>query len=104
MKKITTDFNSRILRSEIHGKSYEFKRTFTTNGIGYTFNSEPFWDIFQNTSTNQDFYSEMQSKSINESQTLYYPRGTGPNDGLRMVFQFNDFLKTVQDEEPKNFK
>ncbi len=39
-----------------------FSRTYTTMGIGYTFNAPDFWEMYRNTSTNWSFFKEMHEK------------------------------------------
>ncbi len=53
-----------------------FSKTFTTKGLGYSFNVDNFWQIYQNTSMTQAFYKEVHEQShINGQKLLSNDRG-----------------------------
>ncbi len=62
-----------------------FSNTFTTSGIGYTFNAQPFWTIYENSSSNFAFYKEMYEKEEGFEDKL--PR-KNINAGQSFSFEF----------------
>ncbi len=54
-----------------------FSNMFTANGIGYTFNNKPFWNLFKNTSSNFAFFKEMYERRYSIENAL--PRLTESN-------------------------
>ena len=80
-------------------KPVEFKRSFTLNGIGYSFNADPFWSLYENTSANKDFYGTMQNNSAFENSPQYFPKSAGPKMSLKLVLQPNERRKWDQFRE-----
>ncbi len=69
-----------------------FSNLFTSNGIGYTFNNEPFWTLFKSTRGNLAFYQEMYAKTEDFENEL--PRNisqTGHSFSLDFVLRHNSY-------------
>ena len=96
---ITTDNNALIVRSTIESKPVEFKRTFTSSGIGYSFNSNSFWSLYKDTSPNRDFYNVMQNDTATKNPNQYFPKSAGPKMALSFVLQPNPSRKWDQYSE-----
>ena len=72
---MTSNTDSRIFLCKYAGKPKEwipefcdlFFRSITNEGFGYSFNMANFWDIFSNTSSNQNFSHIMRPKGHNKS-------------------------------------
>ncbi len=69
-----------------------FHSTFSTSGIGYSFNNEPFSVLFKNTSSNFAFYKEMYEKEDNDENDI--PRhivGTGQRFSLDFIIRHDPY-------------
>ncbi len=65
-----------------------FSRGYTDHGIGYVFNSAPFYDVFKNTTTNNAFYNEIVRKPNEDISGV--PRSVGTVDGFNELEFFLD--------------
>ncbi len=71
--------------NEINEDCTLFSNTFVSTGIGYTFNAQPFWTIFQNVSSNFAFYKVLHEEE--ERQEIELPRKI-INAGQAFSFEF----------------
>ncbi len=69
-----------------------FSNVFSSSGIGYTFNSVPYWSMFRNTGSNFDFYKEMYETDNNIDDMLpRYIENTGQNFALDFIVRHNSY-------------
>lgn len=68
-----------------------FKPTFTTEGIGYSFNQESFWTMYTETGPNKAFYNTFVKTSQDEASVR---KGTtGITAGLDIMIRLNAYAK-----------
>ncbi len=84
-------FGAAVIKSEFLGATEDptqgvpmFYPMFTTSGIGYTFNSRNFFDIFRPTKNMEAFSDIMTPKKQGD---LVYPRVVGPSSGLTLYLK-----------------
>ncbi len=72
-----------------------FVRAFTTDGICYTFNAEPFWTIYHKRPWSETFFEEISATDFTttEHQSVKYPGFNGPGFGLTLLI--NTFAASV---------
>ncbi len=69
-----------------------FSNTFTTGGIGYTFNNEPYWNLFKNTTSNYAFYKEIyETENSFESELPRYIVNTGQGFSLDFIVRHDTY-------------
>eukprot|EP00095_Tigriopus_kingsejongensis_P009175 maker-scaffold145_size311916-snap-gene-1.10 protein:Tk09175 transcript:maker-scaffold145_size311916-snap-gene-1.10-mRNA-1 annotation:"GE16304" len=73
-----------------------FSRSFTDEGIGYSFNTGPFWDHHQVTDYNSLFYRNMFPDERISWDKIAIPETSGKDYGLSMTLQLNDYLATAE--------
>ncbi len=66
-----------------------FERTYTTKGIGYSFNVEKFWTLHKRTSGNMAFYQQMTA--IGQNNKVIHPiKDNGKGFSLEFYVRLND--------------
>ncbi len=79
-----------------------FRKFFTTTGIGYTFNNEPFHKMFKNTKDNKAFFKEMYdlgpSLQVNTSRKIL---SNGQRHSFEFIVNMIDKAKLISVENQK---
>ncbi len=68
-----------------------FKRTYSTGGLSYTFNSHEFWSMYKGTEANQIFYDEIHGEMEDQSGGPDFPMSAdhyGPGSALEVALSF----------------
>ncbi len=85
------------------------KRTFSTKGISYVFNSDSVKEIFKDSPWTKSFYREMEEvkKDIsngkrNTSSGIFFPKSNGPRFSLDLLLQVPTNGKSLSIQESQN--
>ncbi len=70
-----------------------FRKMFTTKGIGYTFNNEPFYKIVKNTTNNRAFFKEMYETENSDKDLPIKIPSNGKQYSLEFILILNHNLK-----------
>ena len=84
-----------------------FVRSFTNEGIGFTFNAESFWELHKNTDSNALFYDIMKPYLRDENDTkIFYPASSGNSQEITVVIEKHSYLHgdVVQEEHKRKFE
>lgn len=73
-----------------------FARSYTDEGLGYSFNTGSFWDHHQTNQFTKDFYDVMHPDERTNWSTIAYPETSGRDYGLKITLELNDFLTVAQ--------
>lgn len=86
-----------------------FKRTFSTRGISYVFNSDSVKQIFKDSPWTKSFFRELEEvkKDIsngkwNTSSGIFYPKSNGPRFSLELLLQVPTNGKSLSIQESQN--
>ncbi len=63
-----------------------FLTSFSNEGISYTFNGQPYWDMFKQSDALESFYGELRS-TLNGERPVEYPGSSGYSFGLTAVLE-----------------
>ncbi len=84
-----------------------FKKTFTMDGIGYTFNAQPFWRMLKKTKSNKAFFKQLHgiwSNTGNSSTStdVRYPERHGITYSLEIYLLMDDHtgMKSITLHDP----
>ncbi len=75
---------------EVSANCPHFTRSFTSTGLGYSFNQVPFQDMYQKTDWSEAFYKELVMKVNNtaeESRNIAKPALNGPGFSMSMILK-----------------
>ncbi|TRY68635.1 hypothetical protein TCAL_08884 [Tigriopus californicus] len=73
-----------------------FARSYTDEGLGYSFNTGSFWDNHQPNQYTKDFYEVMHPDERTNWSTIAYPETSGRDYGLKLTLELNEFLTVAQ--------
>ncbi len=72
-----------------------FRKIFTTEGIGYTFNNEPFFKLFKNTSENRAFFKEIYETEYSDKDLPRKILSNGKQYSFEFILLINEKIKKV---------
>ena len=79
-----------------------FNRAYTDSGLGYSFNTKRFFEMYKDTGVNSD---KFQAFFFNNETQVRYPRSSGKKFQLKMVIDANSeevevFENTMYENQP----